>query len=102
MDKEDGRLTAKHDPANKLTELERQRMIKIANDPEYAGLSPSKIVPMLADEGRYIASEPGFYRMLKAAKQLCHRHRSKPARQFKKPRALTATAPNQLYSCDIT
>jgi putative transposase len=45
-------------------------MIKIANDPEYADLSPSKIVPMLADEGRYIASESGFYRMLKAAKQL--------------------------------
>ena len=102
LDKEDGRLTAKHDPANKLTELERQQMIKIANDPEYDDLSPSKILPMLADEGRYIASESSFYRVLKAAKQLSHRHRSKPARQIKKPRALTATAPNQLYSWDIT
>jgi transposase InsO family protein len=102
LGKEDGRLTAKHDPANKLTELERQQMIKIANDPEYADLSPSKIVPMLADEGRYIASESSFYRVLKAAKQLSHRHRSKPARQIKKPRALTATAPNQLYSWDIS
>ena len=102
LDKEDGRLTAKHEPANKLTELERQRMIKIANEPEYADLSPSKIVPMLADEGRYIASESSFYRVLKAAKQLSHRHRSKPTRQIKKPRALTATAPNQLYSWDIT
>jgi putative transposase len=102
LDKEDGRLTAKHKPANKLTELERQRMIKIANEPEYADLSPSKIVPTLADEGLYIASEFSFYRVLKAAKQLCHRHRSKPTRQIKKPRALTATAPNQLYSWDIT
>jgi transposase InsO family protein len=40
--------------------------------------------------------------VLKAAKQLSHRHRSKPARQIKKPRALTATAPNQLYSWDIS
>ena len=102
LDKGDGRLTAKHEPANKLTELERQRMIKIANEPEYADLSPSKIVPTLADEGRYIASESSFYRVLKAAKQLSHRHRSKPTRQIKKPRALTATAPNQLYSWDIT
>jgi transposase InsO family protein len=59
-------------------------------------------VPTLADEGRYIASESSFYRVLKAAKQLSHRHRSKPTRQIKKPRALTATAPNQLYSWDIT
>lgn len=98
----DGRISAKHEPANKLTELERQRMIKLANEPEYADLSPSKIVPKLADEGRYIASESSFYRVLKAEKQLSHRHRSKLARQLKKPRALTATAPNQIYSWDIT
>jgi hypothetical protein len=50
-------------------------MIKIANDPEYADLSPSKIDPMLPDEGRYIASESNFYRVLKAPKQLSYRHR---------------------------
>jgi len=99
---QDGRISAKHEAANKLTELERQRMIKLANEPEYADLSPSKIVPKLADEGRYIASESSFYRVLKTEKQLSHRQRSKPARQIKKPRALTATGPNQLYSWDIT
>ncbi len=99
---QDGRISAKHEPVNKLTELERQRMIKLANEPEYADLSPSKIVPKLADEGQYIASESSFYRVLKAEKQLSHRQRSKPVRQIKKPRALTATGPNQLYSWDIT
>ena len=99
---QDGRINAKHEPANQLSELERQRMIKLANEPEYADLSPSKIVPKLADEGRYIASESSFYRVLKADKQLSHRQRSKPTRQLKKPRALTATGPNQLYSWDIT
>jgi putative transposase len=39
----------------------------VANEPAYAALSPSKIVPKLADEGRYIASESSFYRVLKAA-----------------------------------
>jgi putative transposase len=69
----DGRLEAKHEPRNKLTVLERQRMIKIANEPGYTDLPPGKIVPRLADEGRYIASESSFYRVLKAEHQLQHR-----------------------------
>jgi len=99
---QDGRLIALHEPKNKLTELERQRIIKVANEPDYADLPPSKIVPKLADEGRYIASESTFYRVLKAQDQLQHRQKSKPVRQVKKPRALTATAANQIYSWDIT
>jgi len=54
---QDGRLEAKHKPANKLTESERERMITIANAPEYTDLPLSKIVPKLADKGIYIASE---------------------------------------------
>jgi putative transposase len=99
---QDGRLDAPHDPRNKLTELERQRIIKVANEPEYADLPPSKIVPKLADSGVYIASESTFYRVLKAATQLSHRQKAKPTAQRKKPRALTATGPNQIYSWDIT
>lgn len=99
---QDGRLDAVHEPRTKLTELERQRIIQVANDPEYAHLSPSKIVPTLADKGYYLASESSFYRVLKEEKQLKHRQKAKPARQVKKPRALTATAPNQIYTWDIT
>ncbi len=99
---QDGRATAKREPANKLTELERQRLIKVANEPAYADFPPNKIVPKLADTGRYLASESTFYRVLKAENQLQHRQKSTPARQNQKPRALTATAANQLYSWDIT
>ena len=99
---QDGRLDARHNVSNKLTELERQRVIKVANKPEYAALSASKIVPLLADRGEYIASESTFYRVLKSEKQLQHRLPSKPVRSVNKPRALKATAPNQLYSWDIT
>jgi len=73
-----------------------------ANEAEYADLPPSKIVPRLADKGIYIASEASFYRVLKAENLLKHRQKSKPARQVKKPKALKATAPNQIYSWDIT
>lgn len=99
---QDGRLEAKHEPANKLSDLERQRIIKVANEPEYAALPPSKIVPMLADKGLYIASESSFYRVLEAVNQLKHRQKSKSKKSIKKPRALTAVSPNQIYSWDIT
>lgn len=99
---QDGRLDALHEPSTKLTQRECEQIIKVANEPDYAALSPSKIVPKLADEGRYIASESSFYRVLKAAKQLSHRLKAKPARSVTKPEALTASGPNQLYSWDIT
>lgn len=101
-DQKDGRLDASHIPANKLTEYERRLIISTANDEKYRSLPPSKIVPLLADEGRYIASESSFYRVLKAENQLKHREASKPRTSNKKPRALTATGPNQVYSWDIT
>ena len=99
---QDGRLDARHEPSTKLTQRECEEIIEVSNEPEYAGLSPSKIVPKLADEGRYIASESSFYRVLKAAHQLSHRDKAKPARTVIKPRALTASRPNQVYSWDIT
>jgi len=99
---QDGRMEPSHVPANKLTEHERQLIISTANEKKYSALSPSKIVPLLADEGRYIASESSFNRVLKAEKQLNHRAKSKPVKAHKKPRSLTATAPNQVFSWDIT
>jgi transposase InsO family protein len=99
---QDSRLDARHEPGTKFTQHEREQIIEVANEPDYAALSPSKIVPKLADEGRYIASESSFYRVLKAAHQLNHRHKAKPTRTLIKPEALTASGPNQIYSWDIT
>ena len=98
----DGRIEVQHSPKNKLSELECRRVLQVANETKYAHLPPCKIVPMLADEGRYLASESTFYRILKAHKQLKHREKSKPGRVVKKPRALTAKAPNQVYTWDIS
>ena len=52
--------------------------------------------------GGYLASESTFYRVLKARNQLGHRGAERPAQARYKPRALTASAPGQLYSWDIT
>jgi len=89
-------------PQNQLSPDERRQVLTIANSPEYGHLSPSQIVPRLADDGIYVASESTFYRLLKAVNMLQYRGAEKPRQARSKPRALQATAPNQLYSWDIT
>ena len=98
---EDQRRGPKTTPANKLTEEERSNVISIANSKKYMDKPPCQIVPLLADEGAYVASESTFYRILKSENLMAHRgKRKKPCR--KKPKALVATGPNQVYSWDIT
>lgn len=74
VDSCDGRKDASRPaPANKLSEAERQRILEVANSPEFASQPPSQIVPTLADRGEYSGSESTFYRVLKAASQQHHR-----------------------------
>jgi putative transposase len=89
-------------PNNRLSALERARLLAVANSDEFANVPPSQIVPRLADQGVYLASESTFYRVLKAHNQLGHRGAERPAQARHKPRALAANAPGQLYSWDIT
>ena len=89
-------------PKNRLSATERQAILAVANCDEFAHLAPSQIVPRLADQGQYLASESSFYRVLKAASQLQHRGPERPRQQRSKPRALSASTPNQLFSWDIT
>jgi putative transposase len=98
----DQRPTRVQTPKNQLSEPERQSLLTVANSGEFAHLAPSQIVPRLADRGQYLASESTFYRVLKAHNQLQHRSAERPRQQRNKPRALCATAPNELFSWDIT
>jgi len=100
--KRDGRAGAKRKaPANKLTQVEREQVLEITRRQDFKNLPPSQIVPILADEGEYVASESSFYRILHEAKQQNHRGRSK-APQRRPLSTHVATAPNQLWSWDIT
>ena len=90
------------EPSNKLSEEERQTILNTCNEPEYANLPPSQIVPTLLDEGIYHASESSYYRVLKAADQLHHRGRSQAPKNVGKPTSYTACKANELWSWDIT
>lgn len=88
-------------PANKISEQERQQIIKISNSAPFRDLSPNQIVPKLADQGVYLASESTFYRVFKEQKMLTHRQASKPAVSHR-PKEHLATGPCQVWSWDIT
>lgn len=88
-------------PARRLSSAERAEVLEIAHSPAFASLPPSQIVPKLADQGRYVASESTFYRVLKAADLQHHRGRAKaPVRR--RPTSHCATGPNQVWCWDIT
>ena len=88
-------------PTNKLTPAECERIVAVANSPEYYNQPPCQIVPNLADKNIYIGSESSFYRVLKKNDLLKHRSASRP-KKHRKPDELGATEPNRLWSWDIT
>jgi transposase InsO family protein len=99
----DGRIVTKRPaPANKLSDDERQQILEVCNAPPYSQLPPYQIVPRLADQGIYLASESSFYRILKAANQLTYRGTVNIKTKTNKVRHFTATRPNQVWSWDIT
>lgn len=88
-------------PGNKFTEKERQQVIAVANSAPFRDLSPKQIVPKLADQGIYLASESTFYRILKEQQMMTHRQAAKPATP-RRPKEHIATGPCQVWSWDIT
>lgn len=95
-------MAIRPEPKNKLTKQERQRILALCNQPEHASLSPSQIVPRLADQGEYIASESTMYRVLKAHDQLHHRGRANGPRKVTQPPSHVASGPNEIYTWDIS
>ena len=67
--KQDARPLAPRAQPHKLSEAERARMLEVVHRPEFASLPPAQIVPRLADQGQYLASESSFYRVLREANE---------------------------------
>lgn len=99
----DGRLDAKRpEPANKLTDEEKERIIQTMNQKENRNLPPSQVVYKLLDEEQeYIASVSTFYRVMHEYEQISHRGYSK-APEKREITTHKATGPNQVWMWDIT
>lgn len=98
---EDGRQGPSSSPANKLSDSERAEVISLVTSPRFRDLSPNQIVPLLADEKRFVASESTMYRVLRQERLLRHRGRARAPKQ-RAPSTHEATGPNQVWSWDIT
>ena len=89
------------DPANKLTDLERRRVLEVLTSDRFVDLAPLQIYAQLLDEGVYLCSVSTMYRVL-AQNSLVAERRRLARHPAKVCPELVATAPRQVYSWDIT
>jgi len=82
-------------PAHALTPAERAAVLQAANEPRFADMPPARIVPMLADEGIYLASESTFSRILQEAGQNAHRGRAKRPQVKRTPQRMWPPPPGR-------
>jgi putative transposase len=82
--------------------VERAELVRVANEPRFAAVPPARIVPMLADDGVYLASESTFSRVLRDEGQAAHRGRAKEPRAVRAPTTHVATAVRQVWCWDMT
>lgn len=95
----DGRCVPRRRPKNSLSSIEEAKVMALLSE---TGSSPKQLVPQLADEGIYVASESTMYRLLqRRGLEAAPRN---PARTTTTRAAMVheATRPNMVWSWDIT
>ena len=96
-----GRQQPRPTPARALSEVERERVEDTLASPEFVDRSPAEVVATMLDQGQYLCSERTMYRILAANHPVRERRNQRVHPQYAKPE-LVATAPNQVWSWDIT
>jgi len=80
---------------------ERRGVLDVLNEQRFADQAPAEVHATLLDEGRYLCSERTMYRVLAEHAEVRERRNQLRHPNYKAPELL-ATAPNQLWSWDIT
>jgi putative transposase len=84
-----------------LSDAERSSALEVLRSERFVDKAPRQIYAELLDEGTYICSPRTFYRILHAELEVRDRRNQRRHPQYAKPELL-ATAPNLLWSWDIT
>lgn len=90
----------RHQP-RALSTSEQQAILDALHSERFADLAPAEVWATLLDEGVYLGSESTFYRLLRRAGEVRERRRQATHPPKVKPE-LSADAPNQVWSWDIT
>jgi putative transposase len=88
-------------PPRTLPAAERTAVLDLLHAPRFVDLAPAQVYAGLLDEGRYVCSERTMYRILEAHQEVRERRDQLRHPSYAAPQLL-ATAPNQLWSWDIT
>ena len=88
-------------PARALSETERGEVFDTLCSERFVDRSPAEVVATLLDEEVYLCSERTMYRVLASEVPVQERRAQRTHPEYKKPE-LMATAPNQVWSWDIT
>ena len=88
-------------PPRKLSGPERQAVIDVVHEAEFIDQPPAEIVYALLSRGLYYASVRTFYRILNELGESHERRHQRTLVAHTKP-SLVATAPNQVWTWDIT
>jgi putative transposase len=84
-----------------LSAAEGAAVLGALHSPRFRDRAPAEVVAALLDEGVYLASERTMYRLLAAAAETGERRDQRVHPAYAKPELL-ATAPNEVWSWDIT
>ena len=84
-----------------LSAPERQAVLDALHAERFCDVAPAAVYATLLDEGTYLASERTMYRLLAATGASGERRRQRIHPPYAKPELL-ATAPNEVWSWDIT
>jgi len=95
------KTTTRSMPTQTLGAIERQAVLDLLHEDRFIDLSPTEIYAQMLEEGRYVCSIRTMYRILAANEELRERRRQRVHPPYAKPE-LIATAPNQVWSWDIT
>ena len=85
----------------RLDVVERQRLLDTLHRTEFADQPPTEVYATMLGRGEYIASIRTMYRVLAEAGETGERRNQRAPQAYAKP-SLTATAPNQVWTWDIT
>ena len=88
-------------PACALSPVERGQVLAVLHEEKYVDMAPAQVFATLLDEGIYLCSTRTMYRVLKEAREVRERRNQLVHPVYRKPELL-ATAPNQVWSWDIT
>jgi putative transposase len=88
-------------PARSLSEAERAGVLAVLHEERFQDRSPAALQATLLDEGQYLCSIRTMYRILEQEGESGERRDQLVHPVYQEPELL-ATAPNQLWSWDIT